>query len=126
MALLVISGVALGMAVLVVRFGVRYLEARRRRRCRQRAYEGRLSALVGVTEALHELVAEASDQQLCELWERSGREITTVRLASSLSWYADLRRDILDELSARNPEAIEHWLAERPEADPRTYLRPRS
>lgn len=83
----------------------------------------RLSDAVGASRERRRLVREANDQELCDLWERSARELRSVRLATSLEWYADLRKEILDELTARNPAAIESWLTESPDSDPGPYLR---
>lgn len=118
---------AVGGLVVVLLIAVvlsRIVRRRRRGRTVTVAAAGtRLGDVIGTARARRALVRNATDLELCELWDRSGREIETVRLASSLEWDADLRRDILDELTARNPAAVESWLAERPDSDPGPYLR---
>lgn len=94
----------------------------RRRRQRHAALEV-VEILSQSKHARRATVRNATDLQLCELWRRSGREIKLARLAATLEWYADLRKEILDELTARDERGVATWLAEQPESDPRVYLR---
>ena len=69
-------------------------------------------------------IRSASSEQLCMLWLQTGREMKRTNLPSTLSSYADLRHAILDELTARDPDAVSRWLGDQPgRRDLRTYLR---
>lgn len=68
-------------------------------------------------------LTRASNDELCELWDQSVKEIRRAYLPSTVTSYADLRGMLLDELIRRDPLGVQRWLAEQPDQrGPRVYL----
>jgi hypothetical protein len=74
-------------------------------------------------QLMQSAVARASNEQLCEMWQRSGAELRRAYLPATITAHAGFRQVVLDEMQRRDPEAVDRWLADRPDQrDPRTYL----
>lgn len=74
-------------------------------------------------EVIKSVVADTSDDELCELWMRSTQELRQAYLPATISSNARLRQALLEEMERRHPEAVDRWLADRPDQlDPRRYL----
>lgn len=95
-----------------------------RRRDRQRPRGNTAGVLVNQSaHSVQASLARASNDELCELWEQSVREIRRAYLPSTVSSYAGLRAMLLDELIRRDPRGVQRWLAGEPDRrDPRVYL----
>jgi hypothetical protein len=66
-----------------------------------------------------------TDEQLCQLWQTSYRELVNASSAAQLLQLSDTRRAVLDELAARNPTGFADWLnaGARAASDPRRHMR---
>ncbi|NED96920.1 hypothetical protein G1H11_16560 [Phytoactinopolyspora alkaliphila] len=91
---------------------------------RQAEDEAGITLLAGAPpHVVKPAIARASNEQLCEIWQRSGVELRQAYLPATIAAHADLRHMVLDEMQRRDPEAFDRWLADRPhQCDPRTYL----
>lgn len=69
------------------------------------------------------VVSKVSNEQLCEFWTQSSRELRRAYLPASISSYACLRQALLEEMERRDAEAVDRWLADGADQhDPRGYL----
>ncbi len=86
-----------------------------------------IDQIVGLPqEDVEPIVARASTHQLGELWEQSSRILRRAFLPATVSAHVQLRELLLAEMERRDAEAVDRWLADRPDRlDPRQYLEPR-
>jgi hypothetical protein len=92
----------------------------RRRKKRRPLYEMTSWSNADMAAAVH----QATDEQLCRIWRLTGAKLRTDRFPSTIGMIAEIRRLVLDELAARDPEGFARWLAGRPHStDPQVYLR---
>ncbi|NDL56804.1 hypothetical protein [Phytoactinopolyspora mesophila] len=74
-------------------------------------------------EVIEPILHTMSNEDLCRLWENSSRAVRSAYLPASISSHVRLRQALLDEMERRDPEAMDRWLADRPDqSDPRTYI----